>query len=380
MKDSRITMMKTKDIKTGEPFKSLFPPDLYRQKDILEHMQTHGYDPAQPVVIWKEQQVLIEGHTRLRAAIEAEFETIPAVEKSFASEDDALDYAIHCQTERRNLTDADILRLVEKIDQRYYRKNWGGDRTEASFESMKLDSRELTAKIVGIKKEKVSHCRKILLKGNEIERDSIYNGEKTIYQVYCSLRDYKDKVINKGRKIEAEKQTFSKVNAEGLDEVDAEHLNKVCLTLIPHLMKQEAIMEELEKEIHYFKIGEVFDLMRKQKITQEFLASRFVTDFITVIEEFGFEVKRPPEIIPVERQKDEPIEERLSKEQLGSVEHGLLPKVFMLNTVEKGAREIGKDRDRVVLKKKYVKRVIQGRREQAILEEVYSEDDEELAE
>jgi len=361
------TERKTKDIKTSEPFSSLFTIDLNQLREIFEHMKEHGYDEAQPVVLWKEKQVLIEGHTRLKAALELGIESIPIIEKSFASEDDALDYAVHCQTERRNMTEGDILRLFEKVDQRHYGKNWGGNRSSVE-NSTHETSREKTAKIIGIKKEKVSQCRFILEKATEKERQSIYDGEKTIYQVYCSLRNYKDKVINKGKNIETEKQLFDKVNAQGFDVVDVEHLNKVCLTLLPHLLKQEAVIEELEKEIQYFKVGEIFERLRSQQAIQEFLSSRFVTDFITVIEQFGFQVKRPPEIVPVERKEAETAEIKLKKKAIASIEKGLLPPVTMLNLIEKGTREIGKEKEKVTLKKKWSKRAISERREQAILE------------
>jgi hypothetical protein len=39
-----------------------------------------------------------------------------AYEKSFASEAEALAYAIHNQRDRRNLSDAELLRLIELVD------------------------------------------------------------------------------------------------------------------------------------------------------------------------------------------------------------------------------------------------------------------------
>jgi hypothetical protein len=50
--------------------------------------------------------------------LENGIEEIPACEKNFTSEDEAVEYAIHNQVDRRNLTDGDILRLVEMLDKK----------------------------------------------------------------------------------------------------------------------------------------------------------------------------------------------------------------------------------------------------------------------
>ena len=41
---------------------------------------------------------------------------VTAFEKTFASEAEALAYAIHTQKDRRNLSDAELLRLIELVD------------------------------------------------------------------------------------------------------------------------------------------------------------------------------------------------------------------------------------------------------------------------
>jgi hypothetical protein len=80
-------------------------------------MKIHGYDPSQPVTDWN--RILVDGHTRPNAALEIGIEEVPVCGKQFADEQEALEYAIHNQVDRRNLTDGDILRLVETLDIRY---------------------------------------------------------------------------------------------------------------------------------------------------------------------------------------------------------------------------------------------------------------------
>jgi hypothetical protein len=59
----------------------------------------------------------IDGYTRVHAAEELGLLHVTAYEKSFASEAEALAYAIHTQRDRRNLSDAELLRLIELVDQ-----------------------------------------------------------------------------------------------------------------------------------------------------------------------------------------------------------------------------------------------------------------------
>ena len=105
-------------IKTGEPFESLFPVDAHTLDAIAKDMELHGYDDAHPIVLWDEKGVVVDGHTRLQAAIAAGIDDVPVVFRAFWDEDTAVEYAIHCQRDRRNLSDADILRWIAEVDKR----------------------------------------------------------------------------------------------------------------------------------------------------------------------------------------------------------------------------------------------------------------------
>ena len=107
-------------ITKAEPFASLFTikPEVFEA--IKADMQANGFDPSKPVNVWKKPdgtRVLIDGYTRVRAAEELGLLRVTAYEKTFASEAEALAYAIHTQRDRRNLSDAELLRLIELVDQ-----------------------------------------------------------------------------------------------------------------------------------------------------------------------------------------------------------------------------------------------------------------------
>lgn len=110
--------MKIAGIKTRAPFEDLFPIKEEVVQAIRKHIENNGYDESTPIVIWKEGEVVVDGHMRLQAARKANLEEIPVIKRSFKDEDEALDYALHNQRDRRNLTDAEIMRVVERLDER----------------------------------------------------------------------------------------------------------------------------------------------------------------------------------------------------------------------------------------------------------------------
>ncbi len=112
------------------PFSDLFPPKPLVLDAVVEAMTTYGYDQSQPIIFWDEGQVVTDGHTRLRAAQEAGIEDVPVHYKSFDTEEEALSYAIHLQRNRRNLTDAEVMRCIEALDRR---KQRGGDHKSKAF-------------------------------------------------------------------------------------------------------------------------------------------------------------------------------------------------------------------------------------------------------
>ena len=124
--------MEISAIITRPPFNELFSISPAVLENIKLAMAEGGYDDSQPIIVWDGENVVIDGHTRLQAAREVDLEDIPVYFKSFADEYDALVYAIHNQRNRRNLTDAEILRCIEALDSR---KSHGGDRRSEDFKA-----------------------------------------------------------------------------------------------------------------------------------------------------------------------------------------------------------------------------------------------------
>ena len=169
-------------ITKAEPFASLFSIKAEVFEAIKADMAVNGFDPSKPVNVWKKPdgtRVLIDGYTRVRVAEEIGLLRVTAYEKSFASEAEALAYAIHTQHDRRNLSDAELLRLIELVD-----KPQEGFRSPlASIEAndgQRRKTAEITADAVGTSRTKVERARAVL--SDPEEAAAVRRGEKTIHQ------------------------------------------------------------------------------------------------------------------------------------------------------------------------------------------------------
>lgn len=180
-----MEQMNPTDIKTAEPFEGLFPIDAATLTAVADHMEKHGYDPAQPLVIWYERDVLLDGHTRLAAARQLKFTRVPVVKKGFRTENQAVEYAIHCQRDRRNLSDADLLRWIQEVDKRKKQ----GERTDLAQPCAKSSkSSEQTAAVVGTSARKVEQARTVIDQADEETKAKVASGELSINKAYNETR------------------------------------------------------------------------------------------------------------------------------------------------------------------------------------------------
>ena len=164
-------------LKTAEPFCNLFPIRPTVLSQIIDDMNKNGYDACQPIVVWN--MTVVDGHTRLRAAIAAGIETIPVICRRFADEDEALEYAIKTQRNRRNLTDWELLQCLQKLD---FRKKVG--RPEKNISSPQGKSSAAVAIILGISATKVERLRVINDHGTAEIKEALRRGECTVNGAY----------------------------------------------------------------------------------------------------------------------------------------------------------------------------------------------------
>ena len=164
-------------LKTAEPFCNLFPIRPTVLSQIIDDMNKNGYDACQPIVVWN--MTVVDGHTRLRAAIAAGIETVPVICRRFAGEDEALEYAIKTQRNRRNLTDWELLQCLQKLD---FRKKVG--RPEKSSSAPQGNTSKLIAATLGISSKKVEKLRAISDYGTDEIKNALCRGEYSINGAY----------------------------------------------------------------------------------------------------------------------------------------------------------------------------------------------------
>jgi protein gp37 len=178
-------------------FSDLFPITQTILDAIRDDMELNGFDASKPIDVWRQEGCIIDGHTRRQAAKLCGLQQVMVFWHDFESEDDAVDYAIHQQRDRRNLNDADILRLVAMIDSRRQR---GGDHKSDDFEKSKAQgcafetqsgngkSAEETAEKLGISARKVEQTRAILNDAPDDIKHSIESGDTSINAGYNQTR------------------------------------------------------------------------------------------------------------------------------------------------------------------------------------------------
>ena len=167
-----------KNIRKGSPFVNLFPIKPEVLKAISEDMKVNGFDQSQPVIIWKETELLIDGHTRFAGAVKAGLNYVYAVYESFPDVDSALRYAYGLQFKRRNLTDADRFHFSET-----YMNNVGHEAKKSGWKKKEL------AEILSVSTGTAQKYISVLSRGSKKDKEDVINGFKTINSVYKSLLD-----------------------------------------------------------------------------------------------------------------------------------------------------------------------------------------------
>jgi len=177
MTEPIIMEMPVWSLKTAEPFKNLFPIQDRVLSEMIGGMTANGFDAGHPIVIWK--MTVVDGHTRLRAAIAAGLETVPVICRRFKSEEDALEYAIRSQRNRRNLTDYELLQCLEKLD---WRKKLGRPSSECC--TVRGKSAEIVADTLGVSRTTVERLRVISDHGSDEVKEALRQGKYSISRAY----------------------------------------------------------------------------------------------------------------------------------------------------------------------------------------------------
>jgi ParB family chromosome partitioning protein len=170
------------NIKTASPFRDLFPIREEVLERIVWDMRKNGYDPGTPIVLWdRPHPVVIDGHSRLRAARKAGLFQIPVVRKKFPDEAAALQYAVGCQRNRRNMRDTNILRCITELE--ILSEPKCHDEIHVLGQTP-----QTTAALLGISTRKVQKTRAVLRRAPKELIAAVQAGEISINKAYERMR------------------------------------------------------------------------------------------------------------------------------------------------------------------------------------------------
>ena len=173
-------MVPIDSINLKDEFKNLFPLNETMVDTITENILTYGYDKSQPIHVWKDDMTLTDGHHRLAAAKKARLKEIPVFYHYFKDLEEALAYAIKLQTDRRNLSDAELLKILQTLDQL---KQVGRIALDSDKKSSGK-SAEITAQKIGVSRSKVEKARTVQNKASEEIKKAVEDGEMSINAAY----------------------------------------------------------------------------------------------------------------------------------------------------------------------------------------------------
>lgn len=171
-------------------FQTLLPINEKELANIVKDMEENGFDKSKPVCIWREENVLIDGYTRFTAAKEAGLSEIYKYEMSFDTEQEALEYAMKQQLNRRNLNDAGKLLLIEKLDNL---RNPGRKSSDSDDEDEpRGKSAQALAETLGIGTRTVERARHVLANADEETLEEVKSGKTSINQAAKKIKQQKD--------------------------------------------------------------------------------------------------------------------------------------------------------------------------------------------
>jgi ParB family chromosome partitioning protein len=171
-------MMRVEDIVVDPALSGVFKVNEAVLEEVSESMRENGFDRAEPLVLWKGRGVVVDGHTRLAAAKAVGIAETPVVEKEFEDVNEAVLYAVRRQTDRRNLTQAEIYAMATELRPKLVKDGSGR-------------AAEKLARLLRVSASTVERARIVEARAEEEVKESVKSGGMSINQAYESVREKK---------------------------------------------------------------------------------------------------------------------------------------------------------------------------------------------
>lgn len=190
-------------INLHDEFRKMFQIDENTLGRITESIKNNGFDITQPLHLWEceKRLYLLDGHTRLLASIAAGLAKVPGhIHTEIQTFDQAYAYALRLQVNRRNLSEGELLAVIEML---------AGDVQKTKDLSGEISGRlnDKIAEQVDISPRTVQKYRTVLKEGSDEMKDKIAKGELSVNKAYKSV---------KGESSRAKKANELKVDLEDI--------------------------------------------------------------------------------------------------------------------------------------------------------------------
>lgn len=174
--DTRIS-----DIVKIQEFVNLLDMEESVVNSMTDSMKKDGFKPGHEIHLWDRdgQLILIDGHTRLHCWQSLGNTKIPSIIHHFETLEDAKKFAIHEQSDRRNLSGEALLKAVAEFNFEKGRGNSGEEKGKASA---------IIGKQLGVSSKTVEKARVVLKEATVEQKEAIRKGKSSVNQIYNQIR------------------------------------------------------------------------------------------------------------------------------------------------------------------------------------------------
>jgi len=191
------------DLNTIWELKSYLPrmeETLYYQ--LKEDIRKNGInDPILYISTQDNTKLVIEGHTRLSAAIDLRLKIVPYKEitEPFESLDDIKLWMIKHQFQRRNLSNVEKIQLafLSKVTIEKMAKNNLSKGGKNIYVNVPIDTNAEIAKIAGVGRTTVTRYTSVIEKASKLTLQQMNKGEISIYTAYNAVKNQPEKTDKK---------------------------------------------------------------------------------------------------------------------------------------------------------------------------------------
>ena len=200
---SKVIQMPIDELKMAQPFCEVFEIRETDLRQVMDAIRKNGFDTLYPIVVWEgHDNVVVDGHTRLIAARQLGYATVPVVSRSFSDEEAALQHTITAQRVRRSLSQAELMKCVTML-----REKIAAGKRERSVKGLtpvpQGRSTQVIADAVGSTRGTVDKIERITRHGDPKLIDAVRKEELSINQAHeiVKLDDRRKKGLEQAEKI-----------------------------------------------------------------------------------------------------------------------------------------------------------------------------------